>query len=65
MRPGAGIVTTDTKGNLGSLTLTLNLKPAPNIKIQPEVRYDYTSYAGGLDGKKDRFTIGVGASYLF
>src|SRR6266498_3627408 len=65
VRPGAGIVTTDTKGNLGSLTLTLNLKPAPNIKIQPEVRYDYTSYAGGLDGKKSRITVGVGVSYLF
>ncbi len=65
VRPGAGIVTTDTSGNLGSLTLTLNLKPAPNIKIQPEIRYDYTSYAGGLDGKKDRVTVGVGVSYLF
>jgi hypothetical protein len=58
-------LTTDTDGNLGSVTLTLNLKPVPNIKIQPEIRYDYTSYAGGLDGKKDRITVGVGVSYLF
>jgi len=65
VRPGAGIVTTDTEGNLGSVTLTLNLRPAPNIKIQPEIRYDYTSYAGGLDGKKDRVTVGMGVSYLF
>jgi hypothetical protein len=65
VRPGAGIVTTDTEGTLGSLTLTLNLKPTPNIKIQPEVRYDYTGYKNGLDGKDNRFIIGIGASYLY
>ena len=62
VRPGAGI-TTFGASHLGSVTLTLNLKPAPNIKIQPELRYDYTS--GLLDGKKDRFIVGCGASYLF
>jgi len=65
VRPGAGITTTDMSGHLGSLTLTLNLKPTPNIKIQPEIRYDYTSYAGGLNGKKEQFILGCGASYLF
>ena len=68
VRPGAGLpFSSDSDGYLGSVTLTLNLKPAPNIKIQPEVRYDYTSYSGGLqsDGKKDRIIVGCGVTYLF
>jgi hypothetical protein len=68
VRPGAGLpFSPDSGGDLGSVTLTLNLKPADNIKIQPEIRYDYTSYSKGLesDGKKDRIIIGCGASYLF
>jgi len=49
------------------VTLTLNLKPANNIKIQPEIRYDYTSYSNGLEvgGKKDRIIVGCGVTYLF
>ncbi len=65
VRPGAGITTPDTKGNLASFTLTLNWKPVPNIKIQPEIRLDTTSYKDGLDGHESRFTIGAGVSYLF
>lgn len=65
VRPGAGIVTTDSDGDLASLTLTLNWKPVPNIKIQPEIRLDTTSYDQGLDGKSTRFTVGAGVSYLF
>lgn len=68
VRPGAGLpFSPDSDGDLGSVTLTLNLKPAPNIKIQPEIRYDYTSYSHGLDtdGNKDRIIIGCGVSYLF
>ena len=38
---------------------------AANIKIQPELRYDYTSYKNGLDGDKGRFIAGLGVSYLF
>jgi len=64
-RPNSAITSPDADGNLASLTLTLNWKPTPNIKIQPEVRYDHTSYTGGFDGKKDRFIFGAGASYLF
>jgi hypothetical protein len=64
-REDSAILSPDANGNLGSVTLTLNLRPTPNIKIQPEIRYDYTSYNGGLDGKKDRFIVGIGASYLF
>lgn len=54
-----------THGTLGSLTLTLNLKPTANLKMQPEIRYDYTGYKNGLDGKDNRFSIGAGASDLF
>jgi hypothetical protein len=66
VRPGAGIVTTDTEGDLASLTLTLNWKPVPALKIQPEARVDFTSYKNGFDGSDSpRLTLGVGASYLF
>ncbi|HEV2693942.1 MAG TPA: outer membrane beta-barrel protein [Verrucomicrobiae bacterium] len=65
VRPGAGIAPEVIGSYLGSLTLTLNLKPTPNIKVQPEIRYDYTGIKAGLNGRKDRFTIGCGASYLF
>jgi len=64
VRPGAGI-TTVGDSYLGSVTCTLNLKPTQNIKIQPEIRYDYTSFSGGLDGSDNRVTIGCGVSYMF
>jgi hypothetical protein len=63
--PASAITTTDTDGNLASLTLTLNYRPLPNVKIQPEIRYDHTSYEDGFDGKEDRFIIGAGISYIF
>ena len=50
---------------ISSLTLTLNYKPVANLKIQPEIRFDHTSFKGGLDGKKDRVIVGVGVTYLF
>ena len=65
MRPGSGITTTDVDGNLASFTLTLNWKPAPNIKVQPEIRVDTTSFAEGLDTHGARLTLGMGVSYLF
>jgi hypothetical protein len=64
-RPGSAIASPDASGDLASLTLTLNYKPVPNIKIQPEIRYDHTSYSGGFDGEDDRFIVGAGVSYLF
>ena len=68
VRPGAGLpFSPDSNGDLGSITLTLNYKPAPNLKIQPEIRYDYTSYSSGLGvgGKKDRIIVGCGVTYMF
>jgi hypothetical protein len=62
---GAGIASTDGHGTLSEVTLTLNYKPVPNLKIQPEIRYNHTSYSGGFNGKENQFIIGAGASYLF
>ena len=64
-RANSAIVSTDPHGSLASFTLTLNFKPTKSIRIQPEIRYDKTTYAGGFDGAKDRFIFGAGASYLF
>jgi len=63
--PASAIVTPDNDGDLASFTLTLNLKPTPNIKIQPEVRLDHTGYKNGFDGKETRIIVGSGISYLF
>jgi hypothetical protein len=65
VRPGAALTSINNGGDLGSLTATLNLTPVPNIKIQPEIRYDYTSYYKGLNGDVARFIIGCGATYNF
>jgi hypothetical protein len=64
-RAGAAILSPDAHGDLESVTLTLNYKPVPSLRIQPEVRYDHTSYAGGLDGRTHRWIVGAGVSYLF
>jgi hypothetical protein len=64
-RAGSAIMSPDATGDLASVALTLNYKPVPNIKIQPELRFDHTSYKDGFDGVQDRFLIGAGVSYLF
>jgi hypothetical protein len=69
--PGSGrgaasaIASPDADGDVASLTFTLNFRPTPSLKIQPEIRYDRTSYSGGFDGDKDRIIIGAGATYSF
>lgn len=52
-------------GDLASVALTLNYKPVKSIKIQPEVRYDMTSYTGGFDGHGARWIVGAGVTYMF
>ena len=54
-----------TGQDITSVALTLNWKPAPNIKIQPEVRFDHTSLKNGFGTKQDRVILGAGVSYLF
>jgi hypothetical protein len=58
--PGA-----DADGEITSIALTLNIKPVPNVRLQPEIRFDNTSYKDAFDGQENRFLIGMGASYLF
>lgn len=64
-RAGSAIMSPDANGDLASITLTLNYKPVPNVKIQPEVRLDHTSYKDGFDGQDTRFMVGAGITYLF
>lgn len=55
----------NTGMDLYSLTLTLNLRPTPALKIQPEIRYEHTTLKGGFDGDQSRVIAGIGASYAF
>lgn len=64
-RPGSAILSPDAEGQITSVALTLNFRPVPSVKIQPELRYDHTSYTGGFDGEEDRFIIGAGVTYSF
>ena len=63
--PPGGLAASDPEGDLGSITLTFNYKPLPSVKIQPEVRYDFTGFNNSFDGDDSRFIVGVGISYLF
>lgn len=51
--------------DLFSTALTLNIKPYPYIKIQPEIRYDNSTLTGAFGRQRDRVFIGAGVSYLF
>ncbi|HTI70877.1 MAG TPA: outer membrane beta-barrel protein [Candidatus Limnocylindria bacterium] len=56
---------TAVAGDISSIAFTLNYMPVPNIKIQPEIRYDHISLANGFGNKTDRVIVGAGVSYLF
>ena len=64
-RPGSAIMSSDPNGDMASVALTLNWRPVSSIKVQPEIRYDHTSYTGGFDGHEDRIVFGAGVTYLF
>lgn len=56
--------------DLTSLTATLNLRPATNLQIRPEVRWDHSSAnlfgsRTSDTGRANQFTAGVGIAYLF
>ncbi len=52
--------------NLMSATLTLDYSPAPQIKIQPEIRWNHSSYSGAFGpDNRDQFILGMGATYAF
>ncbi len=51
--------------DLSSVTLTVNWKPAANVKIQPEIRWNHSTISTALNGKSDQVIVGMGASYAF
>ncbi len=50
---------------IASVAVTLNIKPVPYIKIQPEVRFDNSSLGNAFGTTSSRFLVGAGISYLF
>jgi Putative beta-barrel porin-2, OmpL-like. bbp2 len=56
-----------TGQDITSVALTLNYKPISRIKIQPEIRFDHTSWSGGFNGagEQNRLIFGASASYLY
>jgi hypothetical protein len=55
----------NTGQDIFSVAFTLNYRPLPNVKIQPEVRFDHTSLNNGFGTQDDRVVLGAGVSYLF
>lgn len=51
--------------DVSSVALTLNYTPIPSIKIQPEVRFDYSDLDNAFGKSSHRFIVGLGMSYLF
>jgi hypothetical protein len=51
--------------DLSSVTMTLDWKPAGNVKIQPELRWNHSTVSTALNGKSDQFIAGCGVSYAF
>lgn len=65
-----GFAATPPVGNnagqdISSVAVTLNYKPVPSVKIQPEVRYDHSNLGNAFGTTQDRFLVGAGVSYLF
>jgi hypothetical protein len=55
----------NTGQDIASVAVTLNIKPVPYIKIQPEVRFDHSNLGNAYGTTQDRLLIGAGISYLF
>jgi hypothetical protein len=62
--PGS-IYTSGEGQQLTDVTLTLNYKPTPHVKIQPEIRWNHSTVSTALNGKSDQVIVGMGVSYLF
>jgi len=61
----ASIYTTGEGQELTEVTLTLDYKPVPNIKIQPEIRWNHSTVSAAFAGKSDQVIVGMAVSYLF
>jgi hypothetical protein len=51
--------------DLEEVTLTLDYKPVPTIKIQPEIRWNHSNNELTFGLKRDQIIAGMGVSYLF
>jgi Putative beta-barrel porin-2, OmpL-like. bbp2 len=54
-----------TGQDLTSVAFTINYWPTPNIKFQPEVRFDHSTYATAFGTRENRVIVGAGINYLF
>jgi hypothetical protein len=61
----ATIYTTGEGQELTEITLTLDYKPVPYIKFQPEIRWNHSTVSAAFAGKSDQVIVGMGVSYLF
>jgi hypothetical protein len=59
------IYTTGAGQALTSVAFTLDYMATAALKIQPEIRWNHSSYPGSLNGERDQMIIGMGASYMF
>jgi hypothetical protein len=61
----SALYTTGAGQSLSSITLTLDYKPVASIKLQPEIRWNHSSYTAAFGTKKDQVIVGMGATYIF
>ncbi|MBI2925220.1 MAG: porin [Verrucomicrobia bacterium] len=54
----------NTGNDLSSATITLNIRPAKNLQVRPEFRWDRSS-EDVFGGRDDQLSAGVGVAYLF
>ncbi|MGD0815456.1 MAG: outer membrane beta-barrel protein [Verrucomicrobiota bacterium] len=59
------IYTTGQGQDLIEVTLTLDYKPTPHVKIQPEIRWNHSTVSAAFNGKSDQVIMGMGLSYIF
>ena len=57
----------NTRQKLGSLTLTLNIKPVEHLEIRPEFRWDHSSadlFSNRTgNSRENQFTFAIGMAY--
>jgi DNA modification methylase len=61
----AGLYAYGQGQDLEEVTLTLDYKPVPTIKIQPEIRWNHSNNELTFGLKRDQIIAGMGVSYLF
>jgi hypothetical protein len=59
------IYTSGEGQELTDITLTLDYKPVPSVKFQPEIRWNHSTVGSAFAGKSDQVIVGMGVSYIF